>query len=282
MKKLFKPIKTLINLLKRPVVTYESVWLRLLVAFLVAQFIVNVGQHRHNYEFYTSFGYHRGWIISFIIAIIILQGIYWLNVYLDHKYPWAKEKQIRKKKQIVYGVVVPLLFDFLIMTAFFASLGYNIFKTQWPILYFPITLLLLAILNFYYYNRYKNHEDIKRKDRSSKQQTLKTQAENSVARLVTPSEEVVLYYKDDRRIMALISSGELIFTLFSAMKEIDLSSGKLMVPNRFCRVAWSNIKSVRKLGRQFEITLHLPAGPEPVLVSKEMSVEYRDRLNSLV
>lgn len=270
--------KKLIKILRNPVVQYESIWLRLLVAFLVAQLIINLGQPRHGYEFYTSIGYHRGWLVTFFIAFFVMQWIYWQTVYLDWKYPWADDPKTRKRKQIIYGVGVPLLFDFVVMTIFFACFGYNIFKTRWPSLYFPVTLFMLCILNFYYHNRYKIFEKEERIKRDAKARSMQDKAERSVQKVIDKIEKVYYYFRLDRKVMAILSTGEMIATLYDAIADVDLSSGELMYARRECLVAWENIISARKVNRRYIITLKFPEN-EVIRLSRAQSVKYRDRLN---
>ncbi|MHA4893547.1 hypothetical protein ACXZ1K_02250 [Pedobacter sp. PWIIR3] len=279
MEKTKQQINRTIKFVKNPVVAYESIWLRVMVAFLVAQMIVHILRQRHGLDSYLDWTFHRTWLITFGIAFAIMQWAYLLTVYLDHKVPWDRATKKRRQKQILYGVGIPVLFDFIAMTIYFGYFGYNIFYTGWPTLYLPITLFMLGLLNFYYYNKYKVFEKKQEKARRTKERELKTLAQKTVEKEVTETERIWLYSKEDKQVWGTFNNGRKIITLLKSLTEIDLTN-EWMTPNRFYRVAWENILTVKKVDRQFLIILKIPKDYE-IMVSKRMSILYRDILNKM-
>lgn len=107
---------------------------------------------------------------------------------------------------------------------------------------------------------------------------MQFRAEKSVQKAANNVEKVYYYFRLDRKIMGILSTGKMIATLFNAIADIDLSSGEFIYARRECLVAWDNIISVRKLNRCYIITLKFPKD-EKIKLSRAQSAKYRDRLD---
>lgn len=88
--------------------------------------------------------------VSFVITYIMVSIIDYTNRWLDKRYDWREETLKRSLAQLVMGISLPLMVDFVIISTYFYFLGTNVFDNGFLRHDFPVIVLFVVVVNMYY------------------------------------------------------------------------------------------------------------------------------------
>ncbi|WLD24344.1 LytTR family DNA-binding domain-containing protein [Flavobacterium dauae] len=129
---------------------YRNKGFRILAALIASYYILFHGRsldiigELRNPVFYIAF------TVSFAIALLLVTWVHFVTTSLDVRFDWRETSKTRTFRQLLFGVLVPLVFDFTLMSVYFYFMGTNIFKNGFLRYDFPIIVCFILLLNFYY------------------------------------------------------------------------------------------------------------------------------------
>ncbi|MCX2680969.1 LytTR family DNA-binding domain-containing protein [Galbibacter sp. EGI 63066] len=98
-----------------------------------------------SWRFYAEFG------SSLVIALVLVELIAYVTRRLDRYYDWKKNPVPRTALQVVFGVLLPAVVDFLLAALYFRLFGMNIIEDTYYLVYaFPYIVSLILLFNLYY------------------------------------------------------------------------------------------------------------------------------------
>ncbi|MGY4383403.1 hypothetical protein ACVWYN_000422 [Pedobacter sp. UYP24] len=300
--------------------TYEKLWVRIAAALLGSNLVVLLGQPTSFLHTFSSWGYYKDSLISFLVALAMLQTVYYFTVKLDLSHPWPKKPESRRWRMILLCIILPLAIDTAGMFPYYYT-KYHInilMRQRWYTNYLPLAVVLLTLINTYYYLRFKKHEtiilqeqlkgkeeeiriqkekikleadEIKKKveglrikavelEKRNNEKRLNEKRIEAHAALFNLTKDAVFYYLKERAIIAVLKNGEEVITAYLAIKEVP-ASPEFIYPNHSVILRWDNIIKVVQVEQNFEITLLLPKGTV-VKVSRDASSIYRKQLKALM
>lgn len=133
---------------------YNDLWFRIIISLLAAHFIVIYGVTDSFFDLLLDRVYYEALFGSFAIALVLVNGVYWITRKLDRKFDWNDRTLERAALQFLAGFAGPGLFAFFLAFIYFASVHTPILKTPYIRFDFPIILILLLLLNVYYLAHY--------------------------------------------------------------------------------------------------------------------------------
>ena len=80
--------------------------------------------------------------------------IRWITLKLDKHFDWQQKPIVRLLLQALLGIIVLSVIAFLLAAIYFALHNTNILKTEYLTFDFPLILLMLALINVYYFVYY--------------------------------------------------------------------------------------------------------------------------------
>ncbi|MCU0447327.1 MAG: LytTR family transcriptional regulator [Microscillaceae bacterium] len=143
---------------------YRDKYFRLIGSLLIGHFFVVVGQDKSLFLLWQDSDYYRDTIITALITLAVWGLVRIITIYLDKKISWTENIFARVAWQVLLGLGLPILLSLgLVFLFFIFIIGQNILESSFPIYEFPISVLIILMLNLYYvtyffYNelRYKN------------------------------------------------------------------------------------------------------------------------------
>lgn len=151
-----KPVRFLNNCKSnmKPKVKYHDHLMRFVLAIIGAHVMVLYNDPQDFYEAVFTASYVRGFIASLIISYIIVYYIQGATITLDKKYDWQADTLLRIIWQLVFGIFVPAFVVFLLVAFFMWIYEINVFKTSYLRQDYPLAILMLLVLNLYYFGLY--------------------------------------------------------------------------------------------------------------------------------
>jgi len=138
----------------KPKVKYHDHLMRFVLAVIGAHVMVLYNDPQDFYEAVFTASYIRGFIASLIISYIIVYYIQGATIMLDKKYDWQADTLLRIIFQLVFGILVPAFVVFLLVAFFMWIYNINVFKTSYLRQDYPLAILMLLVLNLYYFGLY--------------------------------------------------------------------------------------------------------------------------------
>lgn len=129
---------------------YRNKGFRILAALVASYYILFHGRspdiigELKNPVFYIAF------TVSFAIALLMVTWVHFVTTSLDVRFDWYTAFKARLFRQIVFGILVPLVFDFTLMSIYFYFMGTSIFDNGFIRYDFPMIACFILLLNFYY------------------------------------------------------------------------------------------------------------------------------------
>ncbi|OKS85698.1 LytTR family DNA-binding domain-containing protein [Mucilaginibacter polytrichastri] len=155
--------------------------------------------------------YWIGMAGSFVIAILLTTYIHFVTVRLDKKLDWKHHAILRLLWQSVFGFFVPAFGAFLLAAGFFAIYNINILKTTYLSEDYTIILLMLLVLNVYYFgiNSYLL--------RDSREPDITTGENGEKGVSINPAREVLIVDTPTRSIPVKLDTAAYFFILGGAV-----------------------------------------------------------------
>ncbi|GEM_PF-4293298 len=138
----------------KPKVKYHDHLMRFVLAIIGAHVMVLYNDPQDFYEAVFTASYIRGFIASLIISYIIVYYIQAATIILDKKYDWQVDTLLRIVWQLVFGIFVPAFVVFLLVAFFMWIYNINVFRTSYLRQDYPLAILMLLVLNLYYFGLY--------------------------------------------------------------------------------------------------------------------------------
>ena len=129
---------------------YKDLPFRFIAAIVAAHFIVVFGEELTLAELLLHYEYYVAVAGSFGIAFSLISLVYIATRKLDAYYDWKKRPVSRVAMQLIFGVIIPSLAAYLLAALYFSFLGVNILDRPYLRYDFPVIMVLLLMLNFYY------------------------------------------------------------------------------------------------------------------------------------
>lgn len=132
-------------------VNYNDKYFRIVLALIASHIIVMYDEPDGFFHAVFTASYWRGIAGSFVIAMALTTYIHFVTVRLDTKLDWKHHNLLRLLWQSVFGFFLPAIAAFLLAAGFFAIYGINILRTTYLQEDYTIILLMLLVLNVYYF-----------------------------------------------------------------------------------------------------------------------------------
>jgi len=129
---------------------YRNKGFRILAALVASYYILFHGRspdfigELKNPVFYIAF------TVSFAIALLLVTWVHFVTTSLDARFDWHMAPKARLFRQFVFGILVPLVFDFTLMSVYFYFMGTSIFDNGFMRYDFPMIICFVVMLNLYY------------------------------------------------------------------------------------------------------------------------------------
>lgn len=132
-------------------VRYNDLYVRLLITLTGAHYIVSFGEPESFFELLLMWDYQRSLLFSWVIGFLIVSLIRWITLKLDAKLDWQQKTAVRILLQALLGIGGLSIIAFLLATGYFALHNMNILHTEYLMFDFPVIILMLMLVNFYYF-----------------------------------------------------------------------------------------------------------------------------------
>lgn len=136
---------------KNITIKYHDSGIRIVLSILAAHVMTAYNEPEGFFKIILSPSYLRGFIASFVIALLIIQLIYFITVKLNKIYIWHEQPLLRFLWQLLLGFIAPAVAVFLLVALFFRIYGINVFHTEYISQDYPLVLLMLLCINLYYF-----------------------------------------------------------------------------------------------------------------------------------
>lgn len=131
---------------------YKDFWIKIVGSLLISHFIDSLNRPESFFQLITSRHYYIDLFFGFLITLTLWELVRRITLYLDGRYPWFPQLAPRVLLQLLLGVVAPSILCFFLTLAFMQAVWQqDIFKTTWLYNEFPVVILLLLAINFFYF-----------------------------------------------------------------------------------------------------------------------------------
>lgn len=135
-------------------VRYNDLAMRFVLSMIAAHIMTSYNEPDGFFELILTASYLRGFIASLIISFLIVNYIYTITIRLDKKRNWIQHTFLRFIWQVLLGFAVPALVVVLLVAVFLKYYDINILNTEYLSQDYPLVLLMLLIVNLYYFGLY--------------------------------------------------------------------------------------------------------------------------------
>jgi hypothetical protein len=132
-------------------VEYNNFIFRILAAFAAALFLVKYGERISIFKALLLPSFYMAMIGSFIIAFFLIYIVHYVTVGLDKRTGWQDNPLKRALFQFIFAFMLPVILAYLLAAIYFMFYDINILNTDYDILDFPVTIIMIFGLNVYYY-----------------------------------------------------------------------------------------------------------------------------------
>src|SRR5690606_32021692 len=136
---------------KNITIKYSDSGIRIVLSILAAHIMTVYNEPEGFFKIILSPSYLRGFIASFVIALLIIQLIYFITVRLNKVYIWHEQPLLRFLWQLLLGFLTPAVAVFLLVALFFRIYSIDVFHTEYISQDYPLVLLMLLCINLYYF-----------------------------------------------------------------------------------------------------------------------------------
>lgn len=130
--------------------TYRDKYIILLMSILIGHFFVVIGRDESLIQLWLEAHYYRDTLITALITMSIWGLVRYITSYLDKRSAWTENILIRLLWQVIMGLGIPILLTLILVFLFFTFIQQDILKSTFPIYEFPVSILVILMLNIYY------------------------------------------------------------------------------------------------------------------------------------
>ncbi len=131
-------------------VTYLKRTPRIIIAALASFYILFHGRSFDIVGALKTPFFYIAFAVTFIVALVLVKWIHYTTLSLDKYNGWFVNPTKRLIKQVIIGIVIPLVFDFALLSIYFYFLGTNIFENGFIRYDFPVIICFIIMLNLFY------------------------------------------------------------------------------------------------------------------------------------
>ncbi|WP_288878854.1 LytTR family DNA-binding domain-containing protein [Pedobacter panaciterrae] len=132
-------------------VAYNDRKVRIIVSMIAAFLVSSYGGNQTIFKLLLTIGFYIEFLVSFIFTILIVETIAFVTRRLDRNYDWNIKPLPRALLQVLFGILLPSIIEFLLAALYFALSGYNILKTTFVDYAFPLIVMMIILFNAYYF-----------------------------------------------------------------------------------------------------------------------------------
>ncbi|WP_026903726.1 LytTR family DNA-binding domain-containing protein [Pedobacter glucosidilyticus] len=147
-------MKSFITLWNKKDGKYFSFGVRLIVALLVSHYLVVVPQTKSFWQIMQQTNYYWAMLFSTLIAVALLQCVHSTTRYLDSRINWEDNLWKRGSYQLIFGVLLVLLLDYLFIRFYFWYFDNDFEASGYMQVEFQIITIQVLLLNLIYVFRY--------------------------------------------------------------------------------------------------------------------------------
>lgn len=136
---------------------YKDLYFRTIAIILGSHFIVSYGMNQSFFQLLLMLDYQIAMAGTIFIASILMWWVNKVSKRLDKKFDWFEKPLQRTGLQLCFGFAIVAIFDFLLAAAYFSLRGVNIFNTYFLQIDFPVIVVLILMINIYYFAYYAVH-----------------------------------------------------------------------------------------------------------------------------
>lgn len=147
-------MNTLSELKSAKPVRYNDVWFRVLIALVSAHFIITFNEKDSLLDLFKLKAYYMALGLNAIIAAVIIEYIAFVTRKHDRRFPWLRFPKKRLVLLVIEGILVPLGLSIALALIYWGIYGIGMGDTVYWSEYFPIIVLMVLLLNAYYFIRF--------------------------------------------------------------------------------------------------------------------------------
>lgn len=251
-------------------IQYPSHFYRLLWSFFAAQLVVLYGDKHTLEATLANPYYHMAWLASMAIAYVVINFVFWMTSLLDQHYPWGRSYRLRLPRQLMAGVVVPLLPAALLAAGYFAYFKISIFETVYFSRYLQQIIFMLISLNAYLFYSWA----LQNRSPSTRRALLENLTCTQISK--DKYQDIACIFIEGKDYFALRFSGEKIVWDDSLLKSLNyLNSAQFYMVNRGFIANRAAIMDVKiSSPKNTKLLLNLEKMPE-VNVSQRENVNFK-------
>jgi LytTr DNA-binding domain len=249
-------------------VRYRNIWFRAIIAFIASSFVMLVGHKMESIirgvkgdpRFYLAYS------ISYGIALLLVYLVHFATIKLDERHDWRKNTKERIFWQFLLGFIPPVLLDLGLISIHSAILGEGFGESRFLRLDFPIIVLMLFILNLYYWIHYlyltepsSKSIDHDKSEIIDSPVLLTINYDNSFIQLI--SDEILCFYRFGNSIRIVTKEKEYTTKKLFSLGELETkyANEDFLRINRGTILNMKTVKGYRVIDyRSLEIKLHEP------------------------
>jgi DNA-binding LytR/AlgR family response regulator len=133
---------------------YLSLGVRLMLALLVSHYLVVVPQTKSFWQIMRQTNYYWAMLFSTFITAALLQWVHLTTQYLDHRINWEDNLWKRGSYQLIFGVLLVLLIDYLFIRFYFWYFDSDFEASGYMQVEFQIVTIQVLLLNLIYVCRH--------------------------------------------------------------------------------------------------------------------------------
>ncbi|MFD0939707.1 LytTR family transcriptional regulator DNA-binding domain-containing protein [Pedobacter boryungensis] len=196
-------------------VKYPNYVIKLPFAFLSSHLLI-VYEEKHTYAvIFTNPYYYSALLINAVMAYILISVVFRITSLLDYYYPWGRSYKIRMPRQLLGGVLFPILPAIILATLYFAYYEINILNTVYFSRYLQQIVFMLIILNAYLFY----HWHILSKQKSIPKALLENYVNEPIAKETFT--QIACVFIEDKNCFAYNLQGEKIIWNDTLIKSIN-------------------------------------------------------------
>lgn len=215
---------------------YGTQIIRIGISLIVAVFMTLHGRWHEIARALITPTFYFAILASFFITYLLLYLIHFFTAFLDKRYPLNSKLFARLVLQILIGIGLPAIIDFVLMFFYFKAIGRDIFTNTYLLVDFPIVVTMLLLLNgFYLWSGFKQEKH------KRNQVTEPFVINHDGTRLIlNPITDIIYFYKDRKLIRVYTTTGK----EYCSKSKIEYVSKKYE-PANFCQINPSAVVNLR-------------------------------------